>query len=352
MLRRRASRMGFTFIEFLVVIAILGILTGLVIAAVQKVRESVGRTECANHLKQIGLAVHQYHDAYRQLPPTCIRQDWATWAVLILPYIEQESIYKLWNTELRYYDQPNRGTASDPTPRNVAIYFCPARRGPNLGFSVATGKTVLTADIPTNPDGYGGEQAVRHRPGGLSDYAACFGDVDDLKGNGAMGIGIASAGVKPDGTPLTKEDLGKMFVQPPGTRITTWKSQTGFQSITDGISNTLLIGEKYVLPASRWGKDEDRSVYNGGWARAFRRMAGAVPGTSRNFPLVTDPNDTWSGLTPLMQPASQRFGGHHPGVCQFVFCDGTVRPIRNSVDTATLSRLAKRSDGEAITGDY
>jgi prepilin-type N-terminal cleavage/methylation domain-containing protein len=343
---------GFSLIELLVVIAIIGVLIAMVVPAVQKVREAAARAQCGNNLKQIGLAVHQYHDAHKQLPPSCIRQDWATWAVLILPYLEQGNVYKLWDTQLRYYDQPNRNSASDPTPLNVPVYFCSSRRGPD-GLSVATGNTNTTADIPSFPEVYGGEEQVTHRPGGLADYAACFGTIDHLKGNGALSIGIPSAAVKPDGTPVSAKDLAtNMFRQPPGTRITAWKSETTFQSITDGSSNTLLIGEKYVLPASRWGKGEDRSVYNGGWARAFRRMAGSVPGTNLNFPLVTDPHDTWDALTPLMRPASQRFGSHHPGVCQFVFCDGTVRSVRNNVDQTTLSHLAQRSDGQPVPSDY
>ena len=68
--------------------------------------------------------------------------------------------------------------------------------------------------------------------------------------------------------------------------------------------------------------------------------------TDTNFPLVADPHDTWSGQTPLLRPASQRFGSHHPGICQFVFCDGTVRTVRNDVDATTLSRLAVRDDGQ------
>ncbi len=346
----RKARSGFTLIELLVVIAIIAVLIGLLLPAVQKVREAANRMKCSNNLKQIGLAMHGYHDTYQTLPATYLRQDWVTWAVLILPHIEQQNAYQLWDTQLRYYDQPNRGGASDPTPRNVPIYFCPSRRGPEVGFSVATGTTATTQDVPSSPAaaGYG---TVTHRPGGLGDYAACNGTVDSLDGNGALGIGVVLAAVKPDGTPVTGTGLTQMYLQPPGTRITQWRSQTNFAAILDGTSHTLLIGEKHIRPDNRWGKDEDRSIYNGQWARIFRRMAGAGGTPTLNFPLVTDPNDSWSSQTPIRE-AFQRFGSAHSGVCQFAFCDGSVRGVKNNVDDVTLSRLAQRNDGQPIAGDY
>src|SRR5437879_1388776 len=91
-------RRGFTLIELLVVIAIIAVLVGLLLPAVQKVRESANRTQCANNLKQIGLAFHNYHDAYSALPPARLDYDGGvSWAVLIMPFIEQGSAYNQWD---------------------------------------------------------------------------------------------------------------------------------------------------------------------------------------------------------------------------------------------------------------
>src|SRR4026209_2919882 len=99
------TRKGHSLIELVVVIAIIAILIGLLLPAVQKVRESASRTKCADNLKQIGLAIHNYHDANGAMPASRLGPQHATWCVLILPYVEQHGLYKQWNLNQSYYMQ-------------------------------------------------------------------------------------------------------------------------------------------------------------------------------------------------------------------------------------------------------
>src|SRR5438552_11513732 len=103
----RQLRSGFTLIELLVVIAIIAILAGLLVPAVQQAREAANRTQCANNLKQIGLAIHLYHNDFNRLPPSRISDEGPSWAWLILPYLDQDAMFKEWETGKPFYLCPS-----------------------------------------------------------------------------------------------------------------------------------------------------------------------------------------------------------------------------------------------------
>jgi prepilin-type N-terminal cleavage/methylation domain-containing protein len=323
----RSRHRGFTLIELLVVIAIIGILIALLLPAVQKVREAANRSSCSNNLKQIGLACHNYHDTTRQLPPLRIDADYGTWFVLIMPYLEQENISRTWSFAARFRDQPDVSRLSQ-----VKTYYCPSRRSAN-GVSVV--EDVNPDDRSPPPDGMGPYSDPRflagvNPTGALGDYA---GNVGDMRGTPNNPASQQWPGVLANGALIR------------GTRNAdgSYRSNTSLASIADGTSNTFLAGEKHV-PQGMFGRGKvgDLSIYNGVWTTYSGRVAGIED------PLAQSPTD----VTPSVGGNAfyaRKFGSFHPGIVQFVFCDGSVRGIRTSIDPENLRRLAVRNDGEVIT---
>ncbi|MBY0528171.1 MAG: DUF1559 domain-containing protein [Gemmataceae bacterium] len=259
-------RRAFSLIELLVVVAIIGIMIGMLLPAVQKVRESATRLQCQNNLKQIGLGVHTYHDANQYLIPAFIGDSseggadggfdgWATWAALLLPQIEQTNVQNLWDLQRTVAEQPPAAYQTQ-----IKIYHCPGRPAPVLS----------TGDFAD--------------PGGaLSDYAASFGTAADyVKSNGAIVPAIP--------------DVGS------GSILKGWQHQVRITDVTDGTSTTAMFGEKSIRPKSLRGKNEDRSVFSG-VRNTHRRMMGvAANGDQR--PLMPPNCQT----IPL---ANSSFGGPH-----------------------------------------
>ena len=179
----RSRRRGFTLVELLVCIAVIGILVGLLLPAVQHVREAANRTSCFNNLKQIGLAMHNYHDVNFHLP-AFTRDDYtaATWAVVILPYMEQDNLYQQWDLSRSYYQQSDMARLT-PVPN----YYCPTRRTPHTAPTASQPDLAGYGDWPSPllaavnwplplppvpPIGGPGDYNV---PGALGDYAASVG---------------------------------------------------------------------------------------------------------------------------------------------------------------------------------
>ncbi len=292
------SRRGFTLIEMLVVIAVIATLVGLLLPAVQRTRESASRTKCSNNLKQISLACHLYENTRGHFPPSRRRGEVQTWAWLILPQLEQDNLYKNWPEG----GQPIGAIACpDFLKTPVPVYFCPSRRQPGEHEGQAFAQP-LACGLPNSV------------PGAVNDYAACIGTTGD---DGANEWVILLAEPNPP---------NGMFRAIRGVRTA---------EVTDGLSNTILVGEKHI-PYGQFGNAPwDCNTYDAHNIACSTRPAG--PG----FPLATSRDDTrWL------------FGGPHLGLCMFAFADGSVKPVRTTIDERALGLLSQRNDNQPTPSDY
>jgi prepilin-type N-terminal cleavage/methylation domain-containing protein len=330
-----ATERGFTLVELLVVIAIIGLLVALLLPAVQSAREAARRSQCANHLKQIGLAVQSYSQSRGALPPARVSGGGhATWAVRILPYMEQSAIAQHWDFEKSYYLQSDTARQAQ-----IAIYLCPSRRGvPQLSIS---------GDVPADDPAPTGNFLV-HKPGSLGDYACT------VHHNAITGFQKSPPSmnyVYSSGAMIRSEPYSDPWDWNDLVQDSRWKHPFGWADILDRTSNTLLVGEKHVRPDNFGkrtagpgaggstefsGEDGDNAIFNGDHYDTFARAAGPA-NTLARYP--TEPYNT-------------NFGSYHPGVCQFVLCDGSVRAINVTIDGVNLGRLVQRKDGEAVTARY
>ncbi len=291
------ARRAFTLVELLVVIAIIGVLIALLLPAVQQARESARRTQCVNNLKQVGLAVHNFHDTFGELPPSRIQYEYLGWSALLLPFMEQSNLYDQIDLKKKYNAQT---TAVQQT--GIAGYVCPSRH------KVGDQTTAV--------------QAINADNGAVWDYATVCG---------------------PSGDNSIIRQFGKekgMLVVAQGNKDS-YSSQTNFASVTDGLTNTIMIGERHVhiekLKNENTGHD---GPILSGWAYTTMRAAGP------DYPLAQNMRDDVDGVEHLV------FGSFHPGIVNFVMGDGSVRPIQVNIDEDNLGRLASREDGQVINVDF
>ena len=324
----KGFRRGFTLIELLVVIAIIGILIALLLPAVQQTRSAARRIQCSNNLKQLGLAAHSFHDTHGAFPParlilnvprgrndqgTRVGMDEPSWIVRLMPFIEQTNVHRQWDEYETYGQTPAEA-------RNLALpaFLCPSRHSANN--AVVDDEVVRI----TSPCGCpSGTQVV---PGGaISDYAANHGDLspgavsqptDFYWGGNGTGV-IISSRPKGNETEIKRD----------------WIDKIDSADVTDGLSNTLMIGETFIPRGENMKTPYNGPAYFGRHLTNFARIGG--PGV----PIAHNPDDQRANL--------YSFGSAHSGIVQFALADGSVRPVATNVSTRVLGYLSNRRDGSA-----
>ena len=301
------AKQGFTLVELLVVIAIIGILISMLLPAVQAVRESARRTTCLNNLKQIGLAVHNFESANSRIPAARAADGFMTWPTYLLPFLEQDNYVAQLSPSERYQVQT---PASVGLPINVMI--CPSRNRANGSISVSESN---------------GEPV-----GSVGDYAGNAGTTEFLVGDVWAQFsdpvnGVFNSGLARD----NKVANGRLVTGPQG--------RYRFASITDGLSNTIFIGEKYVHQdhtgePNGWG---DGAILNGDNPVTSMRLGGFGLGLAKNSDLEDSPGDF-----PV-------FGSAHTGIVNFVVGDASVHSLPTDLSEAVLSSLCSRIDGQAVS---
>jgi prepilin-type N-terminal cleavage/methylation domain-containing protein/prepilin-type processing-associated H-X9-DG protein len=299
-----SRRRGFTLIELLVVIAIIAVLVGLLLPAVQKVREAAARSTCQNNLKQLGVACHNYHDTYGQFPYAYRRiAPIKTVFVDLLPYIEQANLQTNWDytTHTNNYGTVAAGARA---AQAIKILVCPSDILPNPAIDT--------------------KDAARHY--GLTSYYGC------------------------PGTRSYKDDAGLLLrdgvILPvtgayPELKVTTL-------GVKDGTSNTVMFGERNhfdpVFDAPAAGGGCEGTLIAWGWW-AFR-APGDVTLSSfvRINYQVTPPCDALKG-----EERINAFGSRHTGGANFCLADGSVRFLPDSTDLITLRALTTRDNGEPVS---
>jgi prepilin-type N-terminal cleavage/methylation domain-containing protein len=317
------ARRGFTLIELLVVIAIIAILVGLLLPAVQKVREAANRIKCANNLKQLGLAAQNYHDTYDHLPPgvgyypTPTNGAFGTYFFHLLPYIEQEALYR-----------SAQGMVTFPSPAGPIPVYYP-------GINNVYAQAVPVFRCPSDPSvGPGGVVAVNGVEFGASSYA-------------------------PNGLVSGTKD-------PPGPQ-----GATRLADITDGTTNTILHAEKYarctntsMLPAFQDGGTA--WAYCTGLAFAWQPPPMTFPGKAfqPGFAIAALANlgaPTAIGPGSIFQVRPTPFSGNcdptrastaHPGGILVGLADGSVRPLSPGLSGPTWWAAVTPADGEVLGSDW
>jgi prepilin-type N-terminal cleavage/methylation domain-containing protein/prepilin-type processing-associated H-X9-DG protein len=329
----RARRRGFTLIELLVVIAIIAILIGLLLPAVQKVREAAARMSCSNNLKQIAMGLHNHHDVRGTFPAgaytpgnCCGTRSGSNWAIDILPYIEQDNLF-------RQYRMPTNLTA--PSPANEDAVNGPVVRQPVKTYECASDNDTNQTDRPASGPG-SGLQYARGSYRAVSGMSAFTGRVywD------ACEPGLIDQLPAPFTGRLPHEWKGVLH----GTGATNSRCRMGgpekMTSIIDGTSNTLLVGEYTNIDVPR------RRTF---WAYSYTSYNQSSITTQSRILSNSYNKCNSAGGPGGDNPCKRGFGSNHTNGLNFALADGSVRFFSYNVDINMLAGMATMAGREVTT---
>jgi prepilin-type N-terminal cleavage/methylation domain-containing protein len=314
-------RPGFTLIELLVVIAIIAVLIALLLPAVQAAREAARRSQCVNNLRQIGVAMHNYHSSIGSLPPGVQNAVYGTWQLFVLPYVEQQALFNAWNS---------CGNTNFPSLQTTLEY-----KGP---VNTTVSQTILGVfKCPSDPNSYKPSSAAGIPVIMPNNMVANMGNTDVLQTSPLNGVVFQGAPVGDIGSPAP-------YLKGPTGVI-------GFQQITDGLSNTLLTSELIA------GQNGDIRGFTGlgyyggagfdGWFAPNTSSPDYLGTASYCVPTGNPPcvaQTATSGL--LVAARSRRPTGVDAGMC-----NASIRFIKNSISLPTWQALSTTHGAEVVSSD-
>jgi prepilin-type N-terminal cleavage/methylation domain-containing protein/prepilin-type processing-associated H-X9-DG protein len=324
------SRSGFTLIELLVVIAIIAVLIALLLPAVQAAREAARRAQCINNLKQIGIAMHNYHDTVGSLPPGTRSSVCGTWQTFVLPFMEASPLYNAYNQSGRYL-LPDGTKNPDGNLRYGGVCN-----------TTVTGSRFNTLTCPSDTPTKMGT-VTQHN------YVANFGNAGFFQELQTSSNGMGYA------TPYYANGmwLGAPFSDSDPSNYPSRQRTYNISAITDGTSNTLMVSECIQSQDTSfrgytwWGDAAEFTT----WLIPNSPLPDVTQGYCvSKFPVVTAPNPPCMNSTGTQGPT---YGARsrHPGGVNAVFCDGSVRFVKNSIQLTIWRALSSSQGGEIISSD-